>query len=115
MEYQINSMFAEIRSQLEEDLTRMEQASQVEEETTDDLDSYFAHVAEHLVDSLSPNDALDFVFEQATAAIEDGLLPPIPAEDADEEEIEGWISAAEEAGLGESVLATFNESSRRSA
>lgn len=126
METNITGSLTAIRTHLEEAAwgpeaatqTRDQQASAGEldavNDTTisDDVDAYFNEMIDQLLQAYdtTEDEAIEFVFDVADEMAEEGLIPAVPDEDADDEELALWLGQAKTAGLHIHVSEAANES-----
>lgn len=80
------------------------------------FDMYIGDIVDDLTEKyeLDEDEALDFVFTIADDAVEDGLLPEIPDENADEQAVAVWLGKAGSAGFERMVLDAAIEASEDS-
>jgi hypothetical protein len=75
-------------------------------DANDAVDKYLADIADQLVlvTGMDEDEALELVFDHADRSSEDGRLPALPSDDADPEELAGWLGKANTMGFGALVL-----------
>ena len=74
-------------------------------EVQGEMDSYLLSIKDGLVQhfEIEPDDALDFVFECADDMAAEGILPPLPDDDAADEDLVAWMNAAKSQGFAQYV------------
>jgi hypothetical protein len=80
------------------------------------FDLYIGDIVDDLTEKyeLGEDEALDFVFTIADEAVDSGMLPEIPDESADEEDVAVWLGKAGSAGFERMVLDAAIEASEDS-
>jgi len=69
------------------------------------LDLYLDSIVERLMEKgASEDDAVEFIFLMADECMENGELPPMPGEDASDDEASVWMGTAKTAGFTNKVL-----------
>lgn len=77
----------------------------------DQMDMYLSDIADTISQTYggSFEDALDFLYSVADEMEEQDMLPPLPDDDADDEETGLWLGTAESIGFGQHVLSLAHD------
>lgn len=104
------SHLEKIRGHLNEFTT--DEVQEVESDFEDDVDvedalnNYLDDIADALIDmGYDEDEAVDLVLDVADEMAEDGLMPPLPDEDAPLEDVALWLGTAATVGFGPEVMA----------
>jgi len=82
----------------------------------DQMDAYVMDIKDGIVQQyeVSPDEALDKVFEVADQFDEEGQLPPMPDDDSSDEEVTEWLAAARSIGFAAAVMTSAEEEANES-
>jgi len=83
-----------------------EDADDNETDVNDAFDLYLDSILERLTTSLNADEdmAIEFIMLMADEMEEDGSMPPMPGEDASDNEVSMWMGAAKTSGFANKVL-----------
>jgi hypothetical protein len=75
-------------------------------DANDALNMYLVNLCDRLMSEfgMGEDEALDFIFSCADEMTQDGELPPLPEDDAADQEVSVWLGKANSSGFGAYVL-----------